>query len=69
MMEIKYRELGWGTYAQMTLALEPCVAHGISSRCWMGSPGGAEEATQTTQLALKLGYRHIDTVNQIIIFI
>jgi hypothetical protein len=30
--------------------------------CWMGSPGGAEEATRTTELALKLGYRHIDTV-------
>jgi hypothetical protein len=28
----------------------------------MGSPGGAEEATRTTELALKLGYRHIDTV-------
>ena len=33
-----------------------------SCSCWMGSPGGAEEAARTTELALKLGYRHIDTV-------
>lgn len=34
---------------------------GIGMGCWMGSPGGHEEATRTTELALSLGYRHIDT--------
>jgi len=29
--------------------------------CWMGSPGGGEEAYKMVSDALKLGYRHIDT--------
>jgi diketogulonate reductase-like aldo/keto reductase len=28
----------------------------------MGKPGGSEEAAAMTTMALKLGYRHVDTV-------
>lgn len=29
--------------------------------CWMGHPGGGDEAYEMVKLALKLGYRHFDT--------
>ncbi|KAG8930790.1 hypothetical protein FRC02_003662 [Tulasnella sp. 418] len=29
--------------------------------CWMGYPGGGEDAEQMVKQALKLGYRHFDT--------
>ncbi|PVF95249.1 putative GCY1-galactose-induced protein of aldo/keto reductase family [Serendipita vermifera] len=36
---------------------------GIGMGLWMGSPGGHDEAIRTTNLALKYGYRHLDTAS------
>jgi hypothetical protein len=33
----------------------------------MGSPGGHDEAIRTTELALKYGYRHLDTVRLLLV--
>ncbi|QRV84038.1 aldo/keto reductase family protein [Ceratobasidium sp. AG-Ba] len=32
--------------------------------CWMGRPGGDEEAYEMVKLGLKLGYRHFDTASR-----
>lgn len=31
--------------------------------CWMGVPGGGERCEQMVKTALKIGYRHLDTVS------
>ncbi|KAJ3489523.1 hypothetical protein NLI96_g2062 [Meripilus lineatus] len=33
----------------------------VGMGCWMGQPGGGEEAEEMCANALKMGYRHIDT--------
>ncbi|QRV98081.1 aldo/keto reductase family protein [Ceratobasidium sp. AG-Ba] len=34
----------------------------IGLGCWLGHPGGGEETYEMVKIALKLGYRHFDTV-------
>ncbi|KAG8741790.1 hypothetical protein FRC11_014623, partial [Ceratobasidium sp. 423] len=34
-----------------------------TAQCWMGNVGGGEQAYEMVKLALKLGYRHFDTVS------
>lgn len=40
----------------------------VCARCWLGPEGGLEVVEEMTKNALKVGYRHIDTVRAVSTF-
>jgi hypothetical protein len=52
-----------GALPQYFTLVNGCKVPAVGVGCFMGYKGGGEDAERMVRLALKAGYRHVDTVS------